>query len=1004
MAAQRRQALGPDARHLPEVVDAASFAAAQAEVLRALRRGRPGKASGLDGVPLELYRRFSDFFAPLLSLLFSAIISTGSLPPGFHQGLITILHKSGDRSDPGNYRPITLLGTDYRLFALVLARRLGPRLPHIVDPVQTAFVPGRCIGDNILTLQLLPHHLRRAGRWALAVFCDFRKAYDTIDRGFLLRSLETLGLPPGFVSLVRLLLSSTSACCLVNGYISAPASFAAGVRQGCPLAPLLYLFVAQALLAFLRSRAIGVPDLLPGSPLTTCPSMYADDAQALLASTTQLPPFLAAMDTFAAATGQHLNPSKSRILLLGAVPPHADALLPPPAARRGIPVVPCTTALGVPLCNGPLPPDVTAAAWAARLASVEAVYTRVSRLGLSTFGRGFASAGYGVPKLLFQAEFLGQPPPAVAQRLRRITARLVDRSLSPASSRRSFAGLHHSVLFGRPAHGGFGALPLREHITARHARWAARLITAPAGGSAAHLAPAPPQPAPAGRQLAPAAASLAPWVSLARALLGDASPAGLLSWLPGVPPPGRMAPLPPPLHRLHAAIALLPPPTDVAPAPLPPGPWCLSIPLWGNPLLSLLSPTHPDGIDLQFIHFHEAGVATLGQLLGLEAALAACPSQAAYSAATGPRRRLLRNSYAFAERHVAVEQAAQLLAALPQAWLTAARAAAATAPAAPQPVLGTVFSDLLLPRLGWQLPGQRPITLASLTVRAATSLLTRPAADARAATYLAPFAALATSSTAPAAAHLAELQAAMQRLWRLPWENGRKEAFWRLAYDALPTAARMHVDRPCSCGCPAPRPDRLHHFWACPVAQAVVSDIQAACATAAAPAPPPPPLALAHLWLARTPAGLHAGIWGVVCLAAIEAMDRGRRGLAAARLRQERQQTAAQPQPSQQRQLTLDAFLQLSPAGTAAAAEPPPPPPPAAEPSQAAAGGGPPPDPLTSAIRRARSTFWSLLADFEALDCIPSSWLSEVPPTHPFFRPCNGRIRMRPLPRVGMPV
>ena len=78
-------------------------------------------------------------------------------------------------------------------------------------------------GANILALQLLPHLLRRRGRWGLAVFCDFRKAYDTIDRGFLLSALSSLGFGDAFLSLVRPLLSGTYARALVNGFISSPA-------------------------------------------------------------------------------------------------------------------------------------------------------------------------------------------------------------------------------------------------------------------------------------------------------------------------------------------------------------------------------------------------------------------------------------------------------------------------------------------------------------------------------------------------------------------------------------------------------------------------------------------------------------------------------------------------------------------------------------------------------------------------------------------------------------
>ena len=222
-------------------------------------------------------------------------------------------------------------------------------------------MPGRRVGDNIMALQLLPYLLRRAGRWALAVFCDFFKAYDTIDREFLFSALSALGVGDAFISLVRPLLTDTCARAVVNGFISGLASFLARVRQGCPLAPLLYLFIAQALHSFLHARGIGIPDLLPGSLRTTTTGTYADDAQVLLETPAQITAFLSAMDTFAAATGQRLNPAKSRLLALGAVPPDLEAALPPPVARRGVPLVEVATALGVPFSNGEPPAGVLAA-------------------------------------------------------------------------------------------------------------------------------------------------------------------------------------------------------------------------------------------------------------------------------------------------------------------------------------------------------------------------------------------------------------------------------------------------------------------------------------------------------------------------------------------------------------------------------------------------------------------------------------------------------------------
>ena len=75
-----------------------------------------------------------------------------ALPPSLLQGRITLLYrgKGADRESPASYRPITLLNTDYKLAARTLASRQGPVLNHIVDAIQTGFLPKRWVGDNVL--------------------------------------------------------------------------------------------------------------------------------------------------------------------------------------------------------------------------------------------------------------------------------------------------------------------------------------------------------------------------------------------------------------------------------------------------------------------------------------------------------------------------------------------------------------------------------------------------------------------------------------------------------------------------------------------------------------------------------------------------------------------------------------------------------------------------------------------------------------------------------------
>ncbi|PRW57871.1 Transposon TX1 uncharacterized 149 kDa [Chlorella sorokiniana] len=752
------------------------------EVARALRSAPPGRSPGLDGIPVELYRRFKASFLSILARLYTAVSTLGQVPAGFTDGLITILYKAGDRADPANYRPITLLCTDYRLYAKVLALRLNPCLADVIDREQTAFVPGRRIGENVLTLQCLPELLRRQGRWAVCIFCDFRKAYDTLDRGFLFRAMAALGVGEGFLALVRLLLADTRARATVNRWVSTPEASHAGVRQGCPLAPLLYLFIAQALLCLLRERNLGID--VAGQRFAAL--QFADDAEVLLPSVDDIPSFLSAMATFGDATGQRLNVEKTKVLPIGAVP--SD--LPPTA--HGLQVVSEATSLGVTFASTP-DPAAAATRWQEVLEGVEACYGRIASLRrLSIFGRGLASAAYGVSRLLYRAEFSGHPPTATTEALQRATSKL-------------------------------------------------------------------------------------------------------------------------PLHRMHAALASLPRPVGVA-SPMP-GPWCWAAPLWGNPFF--ISAEYPDGIDHEFFDFAAAGISTLGELLHLRQALTAVHSQAAYRMVWFAQ---LRGAYAFVERHVAAERVALLVDALPPGWVSAAQSAAdQLAAGGVQPPAQPDALAAMIPCLAWRRSAAAaPLTLRTFRVREGTALLTAPLRRRRLQSYFTPFAVEAAGAAHDGSGQ--EVAALLQRLWRLRCDNGLKEPFWLLAHNGLPTAARLQSS--CKCGAAAPG-DRLHHYWACPVAAAVLSSIAAAAGGS---------IPRHAIWLCRAPAGIYAGVWDLVCLAAVAAMDHGRRTLYA-----------------------------LS--------------------------TGPPPEAPLSAIagRSARARFWSNLADFIAFDCAPLSWRDHCPTGHPFI-------------------
>ena len=155
------------------------------------------------------------------------------------------------------------------------------------------------------------------------IFLDFEKAFDSIEWTWLFASLEARGLPPFFVNIIRMLYDSPRASLIINGFRAHPFTVGRGVRQGCPLSPLLFALAIEPLADFIRSSPAvkGIP--IPHSTYVGKISLFADDAPGLINSSNVLISLYKILDLFAQASGLKLNTSKVVGLWLSpsAIPP-----------------------------------------------------------------------------------------------------------------------------------------------------------------------------------------------------------------------------------------------------------------------------------------------------------------------------------------------------------------------------------------------------------------------------------------------------------------------------------------------------------------------------------------------------------------------------------------------------------------------------------------------------------------------------------------------------------
>jgi hypothetical protein len=123
----------------------------------------------------------------------------GKMSKPMRTALLSLIYK--EKGDPEllmYYRPISLLTVDYKILAKYVSNVLAEVLPYLINANQTRFVRGRDMRENILLVKEIIRHTTEENLLGILILCDFEKAYDRVDRGFLIQVLEKMGFEPFF--------------------------------------------------------------------------------------------------------------------------------------------------------------------------------------------------------------------------------------------------------------------------------------------------------------------------------------------------------------------------------------------------------------------------------------------------------------------------------------------------------------------------------------------------------------------------------------------------------------------------------------------------------------------------------------------------------------------------------------------------------------------------------------------------------------------------------------
>jgi len=215
------------------------------DVRLAIKKTSNDKAPGPDGIPIELWKMLDDRennprdgstttrkcnIVWILTKVFQDIEYHGmDKHAKLNEGYISPIYKKKDPENIANYRPITLLNTDYKILTKALSLRLADIAPEIVNTDQAGFIPGRSIFDQVKTTKLVIDYMRTFNKTGAIVALDQEKAYDRILHKYLWEVLWKFEFPERFIRTIQHLYDNTVTIVMINGELSDPFVVSRGV-------------------------------------------------------------------------------------------------------------------------------------------------------------------------------------------------------------------------------------------------------------------------------------------------------------------------------------------------------------------------------------------------------------------------------------------------------------------------------------------------------------------------------------------------------------------------------------------------------------------------------------------------------------------------------------------------------------------------------------------------------------------------------------------------------
>ena len=203
---------------------------------------KENKATDESGMIAEYVKVLGDQDLNNLRRLLNDVLMGGCIAKEWKESRVVLVHKGGSKKELKNYRPVAIINVVRKLFMMVLRERINGWVEEsgMIGDIQGGFRMGRRTEDNLFMLERMIEMAKVRRDCLFVAFIDMEKAYDRVNRKKLFEVMRGYGVQYILVDVIERIYSGSMVKFELESIMTAWCKSDSGVRQGCPLSPLLF--------------------------------------------------------------------------------------------------------------------------------------------------------------------------------------------------------------------------------------------------------------------------------------------------------------------------------------------------------------------------------------------------------------------------------------------------------------------------------------------------------------------------------------------------------------------------------------------------------------------------------------------------------------------------------------------------------------------------------------------------------------------------------------------